>query len=48
MTKYLIFNNDVCTGKSNKPGSPEAVACDIARAVDMDESDMDDYIAYSV
>ena len=47
MTKYLIFNNDVCTGKSNKPGSPEAVACDIARAVDMDESEIDDYIAYS-
>ena len=47
MTKYLIFNNDSSTGKSNKPGSPEAVACDIARVVDMDESDMDDYIAYS-
>ena len=47
MTKYLIFNNDVGAGKSNKPGSPEAVACDIARAVDMYDSDIDDYIAYS-
>ena len=47
MTKYLIFSNDLSTGKRNKPGTPEAVACDIARVVDMDESDMDDYIAYS-
>ena len=47
MTKYLIFSNDLSTGKRNKPGTPEAVACDIARAVDMDESEIDDYIAYS-
>jgi hypothetical protein len=43
----LIFNNDPNTGKRNSPGTPEAVACDIARAVDMDESEIDDYIAYS-
>ena len=47
MTKYLIFNNSLSTGKRNSPGTPEAVACEIARAVDMDDSDMDDYIAYS-
>ena len=47
MTKYLIFNNSLSTGKRNSPGTPEAVACDIARAVDMDESEIDDYIAYS-
>jgi hypothetical protein len=47
MAKYLIFSNDLSTGKRNKPGTPEAVACDIARAVDMDESEIDDYIAYT-
>ena len=26
MAKYLIFNNDLSTGKRNNPGTPEAVA----------------------
>jgi hypothetical protein len=47
MTKYLIFNNNLSTGKRNSPGTPEAVACDIARSVDMDEKVAYDYIAYS-
>ena len=44
MTKYLIFNNDPSTGKRNNPGTPEAVACEIARAVDKDAKGLYDYV----
>ena len=47
MTKYLIFNNSLSTGKRNGPGTPEAVACEIARAVDKDAKGLYDYVAYS-
>ena len=36
MVKYLVFKNDRASGKSNVPGSPEDVACDIARVVEME------------
>ena len=47
MPKYLIFNNSLSTGKRNSPGTPEAVACEIARAVDKEAKGLYDYVAYS-
>lgn len=46
MIKYLIFKNEKDSGKSNLPGSPEEVACDIARTVEMDGNGKDAFIAY--
>jgi hypothetical protein len=46
MTKYLIFKNDPASGKLNAPGSPEQVACDIARAVDMEGAPPNAYIVF--
>ena len=46
MTKYLIFKNDPASGKLNAPGSPEQVACDIARAVALDADPPNAYIVY--
>jgi hypothetical protein len=46
MTNYLIFKNDPASGKLNAPGSPEQVACDIARAVALDADPPNAYIVY--
>jgi hypothetical protein len=45
MTKYLVFKNDRASGKSNVPGSPEDVACDIARVVEMEGNSKNSFIA---
>lgn len=46
MTKYLIFKNDPASKKLNAPGSPEQVACDIARAIEMDGAPANAFIVY--
>lgn len=46
MTKYLIFKNDQTSGKLNAPGSPEQVACDIARAVETEGAPPNAFIVY--
>ena len=46
MTKYLIFKNDPASGKLNAPGSPEQVACDIARVIAMDGAPPNAYIVF--
>ncbi len=47
MIKYLVFKNDRASGKSNVPGSPEDVACDIARVVEMDGNTKYLFIAHA-
>jgi len=47
MIKYLVFKNDRASGKSNVPGSPEDVACDIARVVEMDGNTKYSFIAHA-
>jgi len=47
MIKYLVFKNDRTSGKSNVPGSPEDVACDIARVVEMDGNTKQSFIAHA-
>jgi hypothetical protein len=46
MVKYLVFKNDRASGKSNVPGSPEDVACDIARVVEMEGNSKYSFIAH--
>lgn len=46
MTKYLIFKNDPTSGKLNAPGSPEQVACDIARVVEMEGAPPNAFVVY--
>ena len=46
MKKYLIFRNNSASGKSNIPGSPEDIACDIARAIEMAGVPKNAFIAY--
>ena len=46
MIKYLVFKNDQASGKSNVPGSPEDVACDIARVVEMEGNTKYSFIAH--
>lgn len=46
MIKYLVFKNDRASGKSNVPGSPEDVACDIARVVEMEGNSKYSFIAH--
>lgn len=46
MTKYLIFKNDPTNGKLNAPGSPEQVACDIARAVETEGAPPNAFIVF--
>ena len=46
MIKYLVFKNDRTSGKSNVPGSPEDVACDIARVVEMEGNPKQSFIAH--
>jgi hypothetical protein len=44
--KYLIFRNNPASGKSNIPGSPEDIACDITRAIEMAGVPQKAFIAY--
>ena len=46
MKKYLIFRNNPASGKSNIPGSPEDIACDIAMGVEIDAHLKNTFIAY--
>ncbi len=46
MIKYLVFKNDQASGKSNVPGSPEDVACDITRVVEMEGNTKYSFIAH--
>ena len=46
MKKYLVFRNNQDSRKFNIPGSPEAIACEIARALDMDGVPRCAFIAY--
>ncbi len=46
MKKYLIFRNNPASGKCNIPGSPEDIACDITRAIEMDGVPINAFIAY--
>ena len=47
MIKYLVFKNDPSRGKFSAPGSPEDIACDIARVVEMDGKSKYSFIAYA-
>lgn len=47
MTKYLIFNNSPTSGKCNVPGSPEDIACDIARVVENEGNSKNRFIGYA-
>jgi hypothetical protein len=47
MIKYLVFKNDPSGGKFSAPGSPEDIACDIARVVEMDGNSKYSFIAYA-
>jgi hypothetical protein len=46
VTKYLIFNNSRTSGKLNVPGSPENIACDIARVVENEGNSKNRFIGY--
>jgi hypothetical protein len=46
MTRYLIFKNSENSGMTNVPGSAQAVACDIARTVEMMGNAAKDFVAY--
>lgn len=46
MTKYLIFNNSRTSVKFNMPGSPEDIACDIARVVENEGNSKNRFIGY--
>lgn len=46
MTRYLIFKNPENSGNTNVPGSAQAVACDIARTVEMMGNAAKDFVAY--
>jgi ABC-type lipopolysaccharide export system ATPase subunit len=46
MTKYLIFNNSPSSDKSNVPGSPEDIACDIARVIENEGNSKKRFISY--
>ena len=46
MKKYLVFRNNPASGKSNIPGSPEDIVCDIARVVDRDGHSKKAFITY--
>lgn len=46
MIKYLVFKNDRSSGKSNVPGSPEDIACEIAGFVEGDGNPRAAFIAY--
>jgi hypothetical protein len=46
MIKYLIFNKSQDSVKTNVPGSAQAVACEIARTVEMMGNTANDFIAY--
>ncbi len=47
MTKYLIFNNSPSSGKLNVSGSPEDIACDIARVIENEGNSKRRFISYS-
>ena len=46
MTRYLIFNNRPSSGKFNEPGSPEDIACDIARVIENEGNSKKRFISY--
>jgi hypothetical protein len=46
VTRYLIFNNRSASGNSTIPGSPEDIACDIARVVEMEGNSKHSFIAH--
>jgi len=46
VTRYLIFNNRSTSGNSAVPGSPEDIACDIARVVEMEGNSKHSFIAH--
>ena len=46
MKKYLIFRNNPASGKSNIPGSPEDIACDIASVLEVGGVPKNTFIAY--
>jgi hypothetical protein len=46
VTKYLVFNNSRTSGKLNVPGSPEDIACDIARVVENEGNSKNRFISY--
>lgn len=46
MTKYLVFKKEKTSVKSNAPGSPEDIACDIACFVEMDGNPKTAFIAF--
>ena len=46
MTRYLIFIKNQVENHSNKPGSAEQMACDVANSIDMQRRPKDYYVAY--
>ena len=46
MPKYLVFINTLGENHSNKPGSPEQMACDAANSIAMQRRPKDYYVAY--
>ena len=46
MPKYLVFINTRGEHHSNKPGSAEQMACDIANSIAMQRRPRDYYVAY--
>ena len=46
MPKYLVFINTRGEHHSNKPGSAEQMACDVANSIDMQRRPKDYYVAY--
>ena len=47
MAKYLVFQNDKSIGKTSPAGSPEYIACEIARTVEGDSNPVDHFIAFA-
>ena len=47
MTKYLVFEKEKTSIKSNAPGSPEDIACDIASFIEMDGNPKTAFIAFA-
>lgn len=45
MTTYIIFQNNSSTNSSNKPGSDEALACDIAKRIEFKNNQNNSFFA---
>lgn len=46
MTRYFVFGADRGSKQKDKPGSPEYIACDIARTIECDGNSVDQFIAF--